>query len=407
MSKIEELIQRCGPIDRFALKDIVATKITDGMHNLPKGISSEGYAPILSAVNIHDGVIDYSTDKYVSGEIFDRENTRTNVLVGDILLTIVATIGRVAVVSNNIPFLLQRSVAVIKPNPQLAISKYVAYYLESDIIQDFMQSNARGAAQKGFYIGQVEELEIPLPPLSVQQEIVRILDSFTDLQRNLQQELDARKKQYEEYASKLMDNINAPMNTLNELGNFYGGLTGKSKDDFKDGNAKFITYMNVYSNPSLRIDVSDSVRISKDERQNTIQYGDILFTGSSETPDECGMSSVLTERTNEKLYLNSFSFGYRFNDISNIEPNFYKHLFRSKQIRSRIAKTANGVTRFNVSKKLFGKIEIPMPSVEKQRNIASTLDCFQEIILGIEREISLRQKQYEYYREKLLSFNQN
>ena len=83
--------------------------------------------------------------------------------------------------------------------------------------------------------------------------------------------------------------------SLGELGNFYGGLTGKSKEDFKDGNAKFITYMNVYSNPALKIDVTDTVKVAPGERQNCIQYGDVLFTGSSETPDECGMSSVLTE----------------------------------------------------------------------------------------------------------------
>ena len=103
-----------------------------------------------------------------------------------------------------------------------------------------------------------------------------------------------------------------PFKTLGELGTFYGGLSGKSKDDFTDGNAKFITYMNVFSNISLKVDVPEKVKIAPNERQNTIQYGDILFTGSSETPEECGMSSVLTTHTDEKLYLDSFCFGFRF-----------------------------------------------------------------------------------------------
>ena len=68
---------------------------------------------------------------------------------------------------------------------------------------------------------------------------------------------------------------------LGEVGKFYGGLSGKSKNDFVDGNAKFITYMNVYSNPSLSVDVEDKVVIKEGERQNTIQYGDILSTRSS------------------------------------------------------------------------------------------------------------------------------
>ena len=81
--------------------------------------------------------------------------------------------------------------------------------------------------------------------------------------------------------------------TLGELGAFFGGLTGKSKDDFTGGNAKFITYKNVYSNPALQIDVEDRVKVADGEKQHTLQYGDVIFTGSSETPDECGISSAV------------------------------------------------------------------------------------------------------------------
>lgn len=84
--------------------------------------------------------------------------------------------------------------------------------------------------------------------------------------------------------------------TLGELGSFYGGITGKSKDDFINGNAKFITYKNVYSNIALKLDVEDRVKISPNEKQRTLEYGDVIFTGSSETPDECGFSSVLTKK---------------------------------------------------------------------------------------------------------------
>ena len=96
---------------------------------------------------------------------------------------------------------------------------------------------------------------------------------------------------------------------LGELGSFYAGLSGKCKDDFKDGNAMFINYLNVYSNPSLNLDVHEKVRIYEGEKQNTIQQGDLLFTGSSETPDECGMSSVVIDQPHENAYLNSFCFG--------------------------------------------------------------------------------------------------
>lgn len=194
---------------------------------------------------------------------------------------------------------------------------------------------------------------------------------------------------------------------LIDVGHFYGGLSGKSKDDFEDGNAKFITYMNVFTNPSLKINVDDKVRIEEGEKQNTVEYGDVIFTGSSETPEECGMSSVLEEHTDEPLYLNSFCFGYRFNDMLTVVPAYFKHLFRSNSIRAKITKTANGVTRFNVSKKLFGEIEIPIPPIMIQEKIANQLDAFSSVIVNLETELVSRQKQYEYFREELLKFDKD
>ena len=195
---------------------------------------------------------------------------------------------------------------------------------------------------------------------------------------------------------------------LNEMGSFYGGLTGKSKADFQQGNAKFITYMNIYSNIALNTDIEDRVKVATGEKQNRIEFGDVLFTGSSETPDECGMSSVLTRQVDEPLYLNSFCFGFRLNDKTIYNPDFLKHLLRSKSIRDQIKKTANGVTRFNVSKKLFGKIKLPIPTLEEQNKIAVILDKFEALVndlnQGLPAEIAAVKEQYEYYRNKLLSF---
>ena len=88
---------------------------------------------------------------------------------------------------------------------------------------------------------------------------------------------------------------------IKDIGNFFGGLTGKSKEDFNIGNAKFVSYMTVFSNPQLPDIINDTVLISENEKQNKIKKGDILFTGSSETSDECAFSSVLADKTEEKL----------------------------------------------------------------------------------------------------------
>jgi type I restriction enzyme S subunit len=195
---------------------------------------------------------------------------------------------------------------------------------------------------------------------------------------------------------------------MGEIGTFFGGLTGKSKDDFSNGNATFISYMNVYSNIALDTNPTDRVRIGVNEKQNTLQYGDALFTGSSETPEECGMSSVVTKHPHTPLYLNSFCFGFRLNDVTIYNPDFLKHLLRSQQIRSQIVRTANGVTRFNVSKKLFEKVILPIPSINVQNHIAGILDRFETLVndltQGLPAEIEARKQQYEYYRNQLLTF---
>lgn len=193
---------------------------------------------------------------------------------------------------------------------------------------------------------------------------------------------------------------------LGDIGKFYGGLTGKSKDDFKDGNAKFITYKNVYSNPALDINPVETVKILQNENQRILEYGDIIFTGSSETPDECGFSSVVTRIPTENLYLNSFCFIYRLKDKNILLPDFSKHLFRSENLRYQIGKTASGVTRFNVSKDKMAKVKIPVPPIPVQEEIVRILDSFTELTAELAAELAARKKQYEYYRDKLLSFKE-
>ena len=196
--------------------------------------------------------------------------------------------------------------------------------------------------------------------------------------------------------------------TLGSLGKFYGGLSGKSKDDFKNGNEKFVTYKNIFDNIALKTDIAETVKVAPNEKQNIIQYGDILFTGSSETPDECGMSSVLTEHIDDKLYLNSFCFGYRFTDPDcNILPEFSKYMFRSEALRKQIKRTANGVTRFNVSKKKMEKVMIPIPPLEVQSEIVRILDTFTALTEELTEELTARRKQYEYYLNNLLIFEED
>jgi type I restriction enzyme S subunit len=286
---------------------------------------------------------------------------------------------------------------------------FVLHYFRA-YLKEYILVNSKKGSVPYITLPMLQNFLIPIPPLPVQEEIVRVLDTFTELQAELQAELQKRLQQYEYYRDNLIQKhcVGVEYKPLCELGTFYSGLTGKSKDDFSGGNAKFITYVNIFNHPSLETDVEEKVKIAEGEKQNTVQYGDMLFTGSSETPDECGMCSVLTHHTDEEMYLNSFCFGFRFNDLNDKSPDFMKHLFRSTDIRKKICKTANGVTRFNISKKEFAKIEIPLLPLDVQVKLAAILDRFftltTDLTAGLPAEIEKRKQQYEYYRDKLLTF---
>ena len=198
---------------------------------------------------------------------------------------------------------------------------------------------------------------------------------------------------------------------LGELADVYGGLTGKNKSDFDQGNANYITYKNIFSNIEVNPEILEKVKVLSSEKQNKVQYGDILLTGSSEIADEAGMSSAVTTQFDEAVYLNSFSIGVRFRADTSISPEFSKYLFRSSFMRAAISKTASGVTRFNVSKDRLKKVLIPVlspgnpkKSLEIQAEIVRILDAMTAHTAELTAELTARKKQYNYFRNKLLSF---
>ncbi|MEW6916382.1 restriction endonuclease subunit S [Trueperella pyogenes] len=155
---------------------------------------------------------------------------------------------------------------------------------------------------------------------------------------------------------------------LGEMGSTYGGLTGKTKEDFGHGGAKYVPYTNVFNNP-----VTDPTNLGAteiDARQNQVHYGDVLFTISSETPEEVGLSSVwLCSKGN--IYLNSFCFGFRQDGSFN---SFYlAYMLRSKNVRDRIVPLAQGISRFNISKRKVMEIEVPVPDMPEQEKLGILL----------------------------------
>ena len=171
---------------------------------------------------------------------------------------------------------------------------------------------------------------------------------------------------------------------LGDCGTAYGGLSGKSKDDFGHGEARFIPYTNVFENPVTDVERLEAVEI--DMSQNAVKQGDAFFTVSSETPEEVGMSSVwLADQQN--VYLNSFCFGYR--QDGSFDPLYLAYMFRSQSVRSELTLLAQGISRFNISKKKVMEIEVPVPRLDEQKAIGSYLRNVDNLITLHQRKLDL------------------
>ncbi len=342
-----------------------------------------------------------------------------------IIMATTATIGEHALITVDSLANQQFTFLSKKVNRSIDLDmKFMFYY--GYVLGEWCKKNTNVASFPSVDMKKFKKFKIPIPPLEIQQEIVNILDTFTELLVELEAELEARRLQYQYYRDELLNFSGAPsaihrslglhstdkveFKALKDLGSTYGGLTGKNKSDFTDGNARYITYRNIANNISVNTTENEFVKVTEKEKQNRIELGDVLFTGSSETPNEVGMSSEVCSHPADPIFLNSFCFGFRFDDKDLFESGFLKYLFRSNHIRKQIIKCANGVTRFNISKNRFMKIFIPIPPLAIQREIVSILDKFEALIndlsVGLPAEIDARRQQYEYYRDKLLTFKE-
>ena len=170
---------------------------------------------------------------------------------------------------------------------------------------------------------------------------------------------------------------------LGEMGQTYAGLSGKTKDDFGHGQARFVTYMNVFSNPISNPEMTEPIEI--DPKQNEVDVGDVFFTTSSETPEEVGMSSVLLEKRG-KTYLNSFCFGFRPSE--KIDSYYLAYMLRSESARAKITLLAQGISRYNISKNKVMDIAVSLPSLNEQKMIG-------QYFCQLDNLITLHQRKYD------------
>ena len=187
---------------------------------------------------------------------------------------------------------------------------------------------------------------------------------------------------------------------LGDMGSTFTGLSGKTKEDFGHGDAQFITYMNVFSNPVANLEMTEAVEI--DAKQNRVKKGDVFFTTSSETPEEVGMSCVMPENK-DNIYLNSFCFGYR--PTEKFDLDYLAYVLRADSFRKEMTFLAQGISRYNISKNKVMEVSIPIPNLEEQTMVGHYFSNLDHLITLHQRKCEQTKNLKKYMLQKMFPQN--
>ena len=340
-----------------------------GLTYSPKDVVENGGTIVFRSSNIQNGMIDYSDLVRVTKPIKERIITKEK----DILIC----------ARNGSQRLIGKNTLLRESDAGNTFGAFMMVYRsdDNDIIHPLLSTKQ--------YVSQVAENL----GARINQITTSDLNSFEFF---LPQESEEKRKIGELFAlineriatqNKIIDNLQSLIKGLNdsfhdnkqgeaisfvELGHSYSGLSGKSGDDFGQG-SPYITYLNVFQNNIVDEEQVGLVTIDENESQNTVSYGDVLFTLSSETPEETGIGCVYLGQSG-KYHLNSFCFGVRITQSNKVYPPYLAHLVSSSQFRRFVYPLAQGCTRFNLQKNDFMKKKFLLLPIEKQKEISKNLD---------------------------------
>ena len=251
------------------------------------------------------------------------------------------------------------------------------------------------------WISKYSQFEIPYPSLSEQQRIVGILDTFTASINNLKEQIAQRRKQYEYFRDQLLDlegKEGVEMKTLGEIGEFIRG-NGIQKNDFVEDGFGCIHYGQIHAKYGFSATETIS-KISEDlyNRCKKAQMGDVVLATTSE--DAEGVAKPFVWLGQDEVAVSGDAFIYHHNQIG----KFMGYQFLTHRFMQFKVKYATGAKVVRISGDNMAKFEVALPSLSEQQRIVDILDKFETSIQNLEAQLSQREKQYEYYRNKLLTF---
>ena len=371
--------------------------IFDGTHQTPKYTDSG--IKFVSVENIN-GL--YNSNKFISEEDFNA-NYKTKPQRNDVLMTRIGDVGSCAIVDKDEPLAYYVSLALLRPNSNV-ISGYIKYILESRIGKiELRKRTLLTAVPLKINLGDVGKVCIPIPSLSEQNRIVGILDTFTASIENLKEQIAQRRKQYEYYRDQLLDlegkegvEMKYLLDVLaqpvtdgpHETPSFYeDGIPFISADAIVDNKINFSRKRGYISEEYDRLC----------QKKYKPQLNDIYLVKSGSTTGK-----VAIVRTDERFNIWSPLAAIRVNQRNH--PYFVYYMLQTKKVQDQVKLKSSQGSQPNLSMRVLEKFIIPVPPLSEQQRIVSILDTFEASIQNLEAQLSQREKQYEYYRNKLLTF---
>ena len=254
---------------------------------------------------------------------------------------------------------------------------FLALAISNGEPQKELAKKAQGKSVVHIHNTDIQEVTIAYPSRTEQDRIVSVFRQLDNLITLHQRKCALLFSPFQAFISMMFttSTFSWEQRKLGEMGQTYTGLSGKTKDDFGHGQARFVTYMNVFSNPISNPEMTEPIEI--DPKQNEVEVGDVFFTTSSETPEEVGMSSILLEKRG-KTYLNSFCFGFRPSE--KIDSYYLAYMLRSESARAKITLLAQGISRYNISKNKVMEIAVSLPSLDEQKMIGQYFSQLDNLI---------------------------
>jgi len=352
----------------------------------------------LSPGNIFDSVLNYDSCTYITWEKYE-ESPEIMVNEGDIILCKTASVGKVARVRQ-----LPEKATI---NPQLVLIKniktnpqYLFYILDDTPFQVKIKGLAGVGSVPNVSQAKLSSIQIPIPSLEEQNRIVGILDTFTAGIENIKEQIAQRRKQYEFYRDQLLDLEGKPGVEWFELLELCDYVDYRGKTPSKvDAGIFLVTAKNIRKG---YIDYDNSKEyISEDDYEEVMhrgkpQIGDVLVT------TEAPLGNV-AQIDNENIALAQRVIKYRPKD-ERLNSSYLKYILLGSEFQIRLEKEATGATAKGIKGSKLHRMHIPLPPLSEQQRIVSILDTFEASIQNLETQLKQREKQYEYYRNKLLTF---